>query len=436
MAFSKAHLQQQLAHYPPGTTYWVAYSGGLDSTVLLHALAELRGQSSFSLRAIHADHGLQEKSVDWSSHCAKQCAALDIPLTVCELQLRARKGESLEALARQARYQAFSEIIGEDELLLTAHHADDQVETVFLQLLRGAGVAGLAAMPELTRWHAGWLARPLLDQERTSLEAYANENSLQWIEDASNQDTVFDRNYLRHEILPRLKRRWPGLLRTIPRSARHCAMAAHLLEEQGASLLADETGSNPWQLPIALLDASSVARQQHLLRSWIKHCGLQVPSEAVLKRILSEVVAARTDATPLLAWKEGEVRRYRETLFLMPVLQEVPENWSADWDTNDPLPLPAGLGTLSAKFPQPVVVRFRSEGLRCRLAGQSGTRTLKRIAQDKGVPSWMRNRIPLIFVGDTLLVIGDVAICEGYREQLGEDGDSLVWDREPYLAGF
>ena len=191
---------------------FIAYSGGLDSTVLLHATARVRLELDGEIHAIHADHGLQADSRTWSEHCEQQCAALDIQLHKVHLELQIPAGESLEAVAREARYQAFAKILGPGDALLTAHHADDQVETVLLQLFRGAGVAGLAGMPRVKSWHRGWLLRPLLPFSRQQLEHYADEYSLRWMEDTSNLDVRFSRNQLRRRVVPELKARWPALL--------------------------------------------------------------------------------------------------------------------------------------------------------------------------------------------------------------------------------
>jgi tRNA(Ile)-lysidine synthase len=298
----------------PEASICVALSGGVDSVALLCAARELAShRGGVRLRALHADHGLQPASHEWAAFCLELCERLAVPCQVLELALAPRKGESVEAEARSERYAALAAAMHPGEYLLTAHHADDQLETVLLQLFRGAGVAGLAAMPESAALGPGHHLRPLLQVPRAELAAYAAGLRLPWIEDPMNRESRFDRSYLRHEVLPAIHTRWPAAVRTVGRSARHLAEAQRLLEalaEVDAKPLLDEEGT----LEVAGLKALPRERQGNLLRWWIVRQGLGLPSAARLESILRDVVPARPDAHPVVEWPTGEVRRRRGRL--------------------------------------------------------------------------------------------------------------------------
>ena len=247
------------------TRYWLAYSGGLDSHALLHAMHGLRAQQrGIILCAVHVHHGLRPEADQWAAHCMSVCAALEIPCQVLHVQARPAAGESPEDAARCARYQALRDVIGAGDCLLTAHHQDDQAETLLLQLLRGAGVAGLAGMPACAAFGTGLLARPLLSHSRAELRAYAERHGLHWVEDGSNAETGYDRNYLRHEILPRLRARWPATAAVLTRSAGHCAAATDLLQILAAQDLANLRGPVQRTLKIDRLQLLDAARQESL----------------------------------------------------------------------------------------------------------------------------------------------------------------------------
>lgn len=443
MSFNWEKLLSQLMQLlPAGGAVYIAYSGGLDSSVLLHAMAQLRPELEHELHAIHADHGLQADSASWVDHCDRQCAALGIQLHKVHLNLRVPPGESLEAAARDARYQAFSTILGAGDVLLTAHHADDQVETVLLQLLRGAGVSGLAGMPAIKPWHQGWLARPLLPFSRQELELYARDNKLHWMEDASNQDVRFSRNLLRQRVVPQLKTRWPGLLKTVARSAGHCASAAKLVDELAATDLRTCQGANPWRLSMVELEKLSRVRQENLLRYWIKRRGLNLPNAHKIRRILSEALTAGEASHPLVKWQGAELRRYLGELYIMPPLPTPEPGWLVAWDGSHPLQLPPGLGELrvdrhsiciaeSAWNAGRVQVGFRSSGLKCTPAGRDGGRSFKRLCQDMNIPAWLRPLLPLLLVDGKLAAVADYCVCKPFAER---PVGAVAWRREVWMS--
>lgn len=401
----------------PDARLCVALSGGVDSVVLLHAACKLAAHhGSLGLRAIHVDHGLQPASTRWAARCRELCDRLAVPVEVVALQLAPAKGESVEAAARSARYAALAVRLAPDECLLTAHHADDQVETVLLQLFRGAGVAGLSAMPESAPLGAGLHLRPLLQVGRDALLSCATTLGFDWSEDPMNADSRFARAYLRHEVLPVIQARWPAVSHTIGRSARHFAAAQRLLEtlaDADGAPLVDEHGC----LGIAGLMALPRERRLNVLRWWIAGQKLGIPSTARLESILRDVVPARDDAQPIVTWRAGEVRRYRGKLYAMRPLGPLPPGeWRQEIRLGDVIELPCGLGRVSLEVTSgeglaistlstPLVLTFRTGGERLRPAGRQDRRRLRHLLQEHAVPPWLRGRLPLLWAGDRLVAV-------------------------------
>lgn len=428
-----------LERLPGVRRYRVAYSGGLDSTVLLHAMAALRPRFEAALCAVHVNHGLQPAAAEWVHQCQEACEALGVPFSGLGVDARPRDGESPEAAARRARYDALRALMEAGDCLLTAHHQDDQAETVLLQLLRGSGVTGLAAMPPMTPFAAGWHARPLLDLTRDQLRAYAVAHGLRWIDDPSNFDTGLRRNYLRHEIMPRLKQKWPAVARTLSRSAAHNAETARLLDEIGAEDLPAVAGPRAATLSIDALMQLSPERLNNVLRYWLRTLGLPLPSTAHLDRLHEDILKAAQDSAPLLAWPGAEVRRYRSLLYAMWPLPEHDPGQVIAWDLAAPLDLPSCGGRLDARHVaghglqrvllkgKNVTVRFRRGGEHCRPAGRSHTHELRKLLQESAVPPWLRERVPLLYVGEELAAVGDLFVCEGFQAGEGEAGMELEW---------
>ncbi|WP_051301999.1 tRNA lysidine(34) synthetase TilS [Sedimenticola selenatireducens] len=422
MSFSPDHLLNTLSKFSLPTGYLIGFSGGMDSHVLLYAMVVLGERLPAPLRAIHVDHGLQSQSTTWAGHCQSVCRKLNIPLETFSLQLKPIKGESLEAVAREARYGVLAREIRPGEMLLTAHHQDDQAETLLLQLLRGAGLSGLAAMPELTRFDKGIHARPLLDSTRNELTRYATDVGLHWIEDASNQDIEFDRNYLRHQVVPLLKARWPAMSRTLSRSAGHCAEADRLIEALLSRELEQIHDPADGTLCVSLLNALPAGQLAALLRLWIGRSGYALPGSAILERIITEVLGSRLDGNPLVSWRGAEIRRYRDRLYLMSPLPSFDPCHSLVWRGESELSLPAGLGTLRFQDNQGVAgvspepgryrIRFRQGGETCRPLGRGINKKIKHLLQEAGVLPWMRERVPLLEVDGEIAEIIGVCRCE------------------------
>jgi tRNA(Ile)-lysidine synthase len=411
----------------------VAFSGGMDSTVLLHALTRLRSSGRLPpIEAVHIDHGLSTAAADWARYCEDLCRGLDIHLHVRRVVAQAEPGQSPEAAAREARYAALRYLVGDGDALVTAHHRNDQAETLLLQLLRGAGPAGLAAMPEQAPFGQGRLLRPLLSVPRSALRAYADSEGLRWIEDDSNFDTDLDRNFLRHEILPRIEDRWPGANVTLARAARLQAEAEALSR---ALALSDgkQAGGSDATLQTESLARLTPIRQRNLLRYWLREHGLPVPAYTRLEELRRTMLAAGPDRCPLVTWPGAEVRRYRGSLYaLRPVAQAASEP-EADWWPDRPLALrrlgkvlvgsPArGAGVRWDPGEGPLRLRWRKGGERCRVAGRRHHHALKKLFQEAGVPPWERDRIPLIYKGNDLVAVVGYWYCGPCLTQTGEQG--------------
>ncbi|OQX04935.1 MAG: tRNA lysidine(34) synthetase TilS [Thiothrix lacustris] len=392
----------------PAANYWIGFSGGLDSHVLLHVCASLREQyPHLKFRALHIDHSLQAASAAWAAHCFEVCASLEMPLVVDTLQLVIPAGESVEAVARAARYAAFSQHLQTGDMVLTAHHQNDQAETVLLHLLRGSGMDGLAAMPEIRPLAHGALGRPLLGCSRAELAAYANQHRLDVIDDPSNQDSRFDRNFLRNQVMPLLAQRWPAVGKTLARAARLQGESRTLLADLLRDKLPLMQGKQPNTLSVSQLLAETPPMQKALLREWLTQCGFRLPEEKKLQQVLRDVLHCRPDATPCVCWEGCEIRRYRDDVYAMSPLSAHDPQQVLVWETHQPLWI-ASLGrTLVAEvgYPETVIVRFRQGGENVFLPQRGGHHSLKHLLQEWGVPPWERERLPLVYVGERLVCI-------------------------------
>ncbi len=397
---------------------WVlALSGGGDSLLLLELLAALRGRLATPLVATHIDHNLHPDSAQWAESCAAHCRRLDVPLTTIVVEVTPG-GEGLEAAARRARYAALRPMIGENEALVTAHHRDDQIETLLLQLLRGAGVRGLAAMASESRFGQGSLLRPLLGIDRSAIDYCRQRLGLEAVDDPANRSLHFDRNYLRHQILPRLRRRWPQLNQTIARSAMLLGEAETLLQAAAADDLAAATGTRADNLRVDRLLALPAPRRYNLLRHWLRQLALPMPPRERLLEVDRSLLSAAIDRQPQLVWRGGELRRHRNLLYAIdPTAGEVllPVEWV---NLGEPCRLADGrrLQLLPAGGPGldrrllaggELVVRPADPGERCALGGDLRRRRLRRYLSEAGVPPWERSQqIALELRGELVAVVG------------------------------
>ena len=409
-----ANLLKKLAPWRNAPAWHIAFSGGLDSTVLLHLLASLANTETLPpLSAVHVHHGLQAAADAWPAHCQSICDNLGVPLSVKRVQVQ--PGASLERAAREARYRAFAEVTGAGEVVLTGQHRDDQAETLLFRLLRGAGVRGLAAMPAQRPLAGGYLVRPLLDVSREALEVYAHEHQLKWIEDPSNADSRFSRNYLRHRVLPALTERWPQAVTGLSRTAEHLGEAQGLLDELALLDLqaASKASVFPWlglpSLALAPLCELSDARQRNALRHWL----------APLTRLPDSdhwagwhsMRDAKGDAQPLWRLADGELHRCGQRIWWLPSTRSEFSDATVSWpDPQNPLELPGnGQLTLTGEAPEgPLEVRYRQGGEILEVPGR-GRRDLKRLLNESGLPGFVRGRLPLLYQGEQLLGVPSLA---------------------------
>ena len=402
--------------------FCIAYSGGLDSHVLLHAMSEcLKQNPLLHIQALHINHGLNLKADLWEQHCQHICRKLRVPFQSEQLRLIIHPGDSIEAVAREARCAIFHYIIREDKNILTAHTQNDQAETFLLQLMRGSGVKGLSAIPMKKKLGSGYLLRPLLRFNRNTLEAYAEKNDLHWIEDDMNLELRFNRNYLRHEVLPILQRRWPKVFAIVSRSASHCAEADFLLNQLAdIDLRSIQIGM---QLAIKTLLKLTPERQRNVLRRWISCEGFPTPQTKQLEQIQKDVLEAAESANPIFTYSDVEIRRYRNKLYLLRCVPPNDTSLIISWDFQEPLILPNNLGILKAtkrkgkgvkvKFDMhQITVRFRRGDERCQPAGRKESYSLKKLMQAWKIPVWERNSIPLIYCNETLAAVVGYCVCE------------------------
>ena len=388
--------------------FLVAYSGGLDSHVLLHLVSHC---TDCQIRAVHIHHGLQSIADEWVQHCQKVCKALDISLDVVHLNLAPKKGESVEDIARKGRYLALERSLNSDEILLTAHHQNDQAETLLLQLFRGSGVQGLAAMPLISDFGSTQLIRPLLNETRLGLEDYADQFKLNYIEDPSNDDLIFDRNYLRKRILPQVRERWKGIDKTLSRAASIQAETKELLDDLAVDIFKNIHLANKNTVSIRSLSKLSKAKQKLVLRYWINRSGFSYPSEKKLDHIFKNVINASMDAQPIVEWTGAQLRRFKGELYIMKPLAEHDSSITIEWETKQSLNI-ASLGiTLDSDMLESagelVSVRFRQGGERLYPSNRGGSVSLKKILNEMGIPPWLRSRTPLIYSNNTLVQVLD-----------------------------
>lgn len=395
----------------------LAYSGGMDSRALLHALMTLAPEHQRPVLVVHVHHGLSPYADDWATHAGQTAQHYKAPCVIQKVQVAA--GASLEASARTVRYQALNSVLQPGDVLLLAHHQNDQAETVLLRLLRGSGVRGLAAMSEIgtVPFHSRSIPcwRPWLSISRKAIASYAHQQNLSWVEDDSNANTAFSRNYLRHQVVPILEQRWPQTICQLAATSQRMAEAEELLLEL-AQIDYQRLGAGHQTLAIDKLAELSQARRNNVLRYWLQKLALPTPDHADIVRIWSEVCLVKADAVPLLAWAGAEVRRYRNRLYAMPPFTGFDKGIVLEWqDKASPLMLPTGqqlqpedvcigLNALQWREGQ-VTVRFRQGGEKIRPVGRHHHHDLKKLLQAEAVPPWQRERIPLLYINQQLAAV-------------------------------
>jgi tRNA(Ile)-lysidine synthase len=437
MNFSPANLQRFLPQISTGV-WWIALSGGLDSCVLLHSLVAL--QLPIKLHALHINHQISPNANTWQQHCAHLCAQLNIPFTAVKVNVK-NTGRGLEDAAREARYAVFEQHLAVGDYLLTAHHADDQSETMLLRLMRGTGPRGLAAMAQSRSLGAGTLYRPLLNFTRAELEAYAQAQDLSWVTDESNANDHYDRNYLRNQVIPFLRERWPAFANKWQQTADLCAANEALIEELAAQdlLLADfKPAFVGTSISLPYLESLSASRRHNLIRSWLRGQRLSAPEQQHLQQIEQQIIGRRQDAETQVTWSNVSLRVYRQRVFAFQLIDlpfisdesieftssiiSLPANFIVGFELVEGSTIPL----LRADLPA-LHVRFRKGGERCKPIGRNHSQTLKRLLQDYGIEPWLRESLPLIYSGDNLVAVANLWICEGYQAEA--NGYCLKYER-------
>lgn len=412
------YLQSGINRHAPVRQLYIAYSGGVDSHVLLHLCAQLP-EWQRKMTAVYIHHGLQEIADDWAQHCACISAGLNVHYQCIRVRAQPQVGESPEEAARNARYQALAGILQNEDLMLFAQHQDDQLETVLLQLFRGAGLQGLAGMPEITALGQGRMLRPLLHTSRQEIERYARQQQLHWIEDPSNDQDIYDRNYLRNTILPQIQQRWPGVARTVSRTAKHCASAHTALQAQTVAQLQKILDTDNDTLDLSKLAGYTEFQQQAILRAWFAYLGLKMPSEAVLHSLMTQVIHAAATRDPALHYQQQQIRRYRHRLYCLPMLEKIPATqWPKQQTTiilNSYAQLQlkqaaSGIDPVLWQRAQIISIKARQGGEKISIPGRTGHHSLKKLLQEAAIPPWMREQIPLIYLDEQLTAVGDLWI--------------------------
>jgi tRNA(Ile)-lysidine synthase len=434
--------------------FCVALSGGLDSVVLLHALVQLRNeQSNWQLRAVHINHQLQKDATQWAQQCLDQCASLNVPCKVLAVDVQHVKDKGVEAAARTARYTALSRELETDEVLLTAHHADDQLETMMIALMRGAGLDGLAAMPAMARFKQAWHARPLLSFTRTQLQAWATTQALSYVDDPTNEQTHFDRNFLRAEVIPRLKERWPAAAVTAARSASHLSEALHLANNLVTDDLTTALTGNA--LNVSTLMSWSPSHRRAVIRQWLQRNEVLMPSSRVMSALEHDMFHAADDRIPCIRWGEYAVHRYQDHLHLEKTTRPEAIDKIIEWRWHNSLQLPHQLGSLciappqaeakqvgpttaillnASTIPAVLTVRFREGGEQLQLSGESIHRELKKLLQDAAVLPWWRGRLPLIYAGEKLVAVAGFWVNAEFAAVDGHPEVALLWQHSETLV--
>ncbi len=446
MTFNPQQLLHRLVELRGSSTvsrYIVAYSGGLDSTVLLHVLARSRDSLDLPLVAVHVNHRLHADAAAWEAHCGATARRLDVSFISRQVAIAADDKRGPEAAARAARYAAISEMMQAFDCVLSAHHEDDQAETLLLNLLRGSGPAGLAGIGAFQTFGCGWLMRPMLDAARSAIERYAHEHSLDWIDDPSNAEPRFDRNFLRREVMPVLKKRWPAAASRLAHSAQ-LAAEANSFQRELADIDLVTCGSYS-RIDCVALRRLSPVRQRNVLHRAIELAGLPAAPSKRLFEVIRSMLPARSDAEPLIAWPGAELRRYRDTLYLSaPLPASVSDKNLLLHADGMPVSLGTGYGALRLVLASTgglradcvgagLQVRFRFGGERLRPHGRRETQRLKKLLQSAGIPPWMRGHLPLLYAGDTLVAVADLWIAD---DAWSEPGLAVRWEAAPPICAL
>jgi tRNA(Ile)-lysidine synthase len=414
----------------------VALSGGVDSVVLLHLLHQLQKTQTFTLKASHVHHGLSKNADKWVTFCEKLCRKLSIPLDINYVKLPQKKSLGIEGEARRLRYEKLLQ--SKTDLVVLAHHEDDQAETFLLQLMRGAGVKGLSSMAHFDDTRRLW--RPLLNTSRIDIESYAKKHKLKWIEDESNQNIDFDRNFIRSKVLPILKNRFSHIIKVISRSSSHLAEAQHLLDNLAQIDLKSLLKSDNYKhkLNVKTLDKLSNARAKNVLRFWLELNNQMMPSKDLLDELLRQVLTAKKDATIKIELsKDYEIRRYQDEIYIVPKNHKNQKKYEIIWAGESEIILPNGQKLTFKKVKgkgihlkflrdQKLKIRNRQGGEFFKPDSKRPTKKIKQLLQESDLPPWERENLPLIFVGDDLAFVPNFGIDMKFQTKPKELGLEVI----------
>ena len=418
--------------------FLLAFSGGVDSVVLLDLLVNVLKESD-ALRIIHINHNLNKHSNDWAQFSSEICEKYDLPL-ICESVEPKRHGKGLEADARELRYQSFRDVIQDDEYLLTGHHQDDQMETLLYRIFRGTGIDGLMAIRREIKFGKGFLYRPMLNISREKIEEYAQLKNLKWIYDSSNDDSSYDRNFLRKDIIPLIKKRWPSVENKVSRLSVIAEQNQLLLNE----LALEDVGQlkNYNHLDIETLSEKSYPRIINIFRFMIKKNNMSVPSMQVLNEGIKTLMHSKSKS-PSMTWNDNTIRRYKHRLYFLNSALNSPNDLSNEmsWDIKKTINLGKNLGSIQARFlngegislnrcPSNLAIKYRKGGEEIKPSGHKITKSLKNLFQENNVLPWVRDKIPLIYVDQELISVGDLWFNQDFKASANEDGFLITWDKK------
>ena len=435
----------------PALPLVIAYSGGIDSQVLLYALTSLLNKNSpypiisNAITVCHVNHGISANASAWQAFAEQTCQKLNLVLTVCQVNVQAQAQQSLEAQLRDARYQALQSVYSEPSLIITGHHSDDQAETFLLALKRGSGLKGLSAMTVESTKGKDWLSRPLLNISRAEIIDYAKEHELTWVEDESNKDIRFDRNFIRNDILPLLSKRWPSITKTINRSSEHCLEGQLLLNELAAEDLEICKGEMN-SLSVDALTKLSQGRFNNLIRYFLEYNHCLMPSTEQLSQLRQQLTAAE-DKNPAVKVGEHYLRRYRDTLHLTADFDDI-SDWQTDIDLCEIehfITLPDYLGKVSflkttvidfqegsqrvlmPSKAQKVTIRFNHTNPNCLPDYRHHSRSVKKILQELNIPPWQRKRIPFLYYDNVLVAAIGFFVCQEFLPEHIAQSIKISW---------
>ena len=434
---SKEDFYSFLTACPDSNKYWIACSGGMDSCVLLHLFYLNKDRIKQDIEVIYVNHKLQKKNDEWEVFCEHLCQSYGLKFSGLKLTALRPKEKSVEEWAREQRYNLIAECIGNDDILFTAHHQDDQIETFFLHVLRGSGPRGLVSMPVIREFSKGYLVRPLLDITRCELHDYAKQHKLEWHNDPSNQDSRFNRNFLRNEILPLIQGRWPSYRKSVNRLIRH---------QQEVKLLLDEIAEEDFKktyiqttrgIDLNQISSLSDSRKKNLISFWLKKLDFNLPGSKHLEQILTDIFTASEDSNPCVNWDGVQIRRYRNVMYAIEPMSEHNFSEKYQWDLKKSLQVlddsliaspVRGKGLTKKCIKDDIVeIRYRQGGEKIHPQNQNISKTVKQLFQEKGVLPWYRDRIPLVYIEGQLALIPGLCIDEKFCAKNNEVAWNIEW---------